>query len=139
VQCQRHGGEEVIAFEAARVVNGLRPGTGQHDDQALVDVDVDLLSEYAYGRGAFDLVGSRGRDCSRLVRREAWIPPDEVASQQAVDVTDPDLQEPMCAEWVPSHLLRLGHALVDDLVDSRFDEGARDALAAALAFAVVRQ
>jgi hypothetical protein len=36
-------------------------------------------------------------------------------------------------------VLRLGHALVDDLVDSRFDEGARDALPAAPAFAVVRQ
>ncbi len=89
--------------------------------------------------GAFDLVGSRGRDRSRLVCREARIPPGEVASQQAVDVTDPDLQEPMGAEWVPSHLLRLGHALVDDLVDSRFDEGARDALAAAPALEVASE
>ena len=49
--------------------------------------------------GAFDLVGSRERDRSQLVCREARIPPGEVASQQAVDVTDSDLQESMCAEW----------------------------------------
>ncbi len=67
------------------------------------------------------------------------MPTREIVAKQSVDDANANLKQQMRASGVPSHLLRLGHALVDDLVDRRFDEGAEDAPAAPESTSVVGQ
>jgi hypothetical protein len=53
-------------------------------------------------------------DHGRLVGGKAWKPTRKIVTQQTLNETNANLQELMRALWIPTHLLRLGHPLVDD-------------------------
>lgn len=49
------------------------------------------------------------------------MPARKVFTQAAVQHTGADLNQQVCTFWRPAHLLRLGHPLINDLVDGRLD------------------
>src|ERR1700726_2385207 len=55
----------------------------------------------------------------------------------AVDDSDSHLKQQVCTLRRPTHLLRLRHALVDDLVDGGLHERGRDALTSSIPPAIV--
>jgi hypothetical protein len=86
---------------------------------------------------AFYLVGSGAELEGCIVGGKAGVPPFEVLAKMAVDDSDSHLKQKVCTLRRPTHLLRLRHALVDDLVDGRLHERARDALTSSIPTAIV--
>ena len=83
-----------------------------------------------------------GRSCGKLPAVgnliEPRIPAAEGSREVVAEHSRADLEQQVCPPRRPAHLLPLDHALAHDLIDRRFDEGARDRLPVAMAFPVVR-
>lgn len=74
-----------------------------------------------------------------IVVRHTGIPLPEGRVQGAVKGLRAGLQQKMCADPAPLHLLFLCEPLGDDGVDGGLDEGRRDAISGPLTLAVINQ